>query len=278
MNYITADLDNNNLAPISEEDWKDVLNNKLKKGKASDIYGMAAENLQFLSPTSKEIMRRLINEVVSDIKLYSETVRNLRVATMLYKGKNKDKKLIKSYRRISVGTVFNKAIDVYLSANLNKILKENQSRRQFGFTAQVSAGQCILLRDLTIRYSVSMNQPLYYIAADVENAFCRVTRLNSLHCLYRHGQKSKLYQYTARTFTNTCSYVKDKGKLSSLILEKVGEAQGGNMSASNFKAFNSPLTKRLEYSGIGFQMFDQKWSIILGRRLRHKGYEISTSV
>ena len=254
MCRVLATDDPNEFSEITKERFEEILA-ALPGGKGGDLQGLQLEHIKNVDDDTREIIREMINKILPGIPTsYSNTLINTRIATMIYKGKSKPKNKVSSYRRVSIGSIFQKIIDQQMIKYAGKLMKEAQSKRQFGFTEKLAINQCVLLRELAIQQSEEFGEPLYILAADVSAAFSSTERSNQLFELLRSGESTKMFDYSDATYRNTTVYMKGGKEISMMIVENIGAPQGGKKSAPDFKGYNQPLIRVIDNSGIGYSL------------------------
>ena len=250
--------DPNTFNPISRERFAEILTD-LPGKKGGDLQGLTVEHLRHLQLDTQDIIRDIINDIMKGILMsYSDTLINTRIATMIYKGKRKNRQKVGSYRRVSIGSIFQKVIDQQMIKHMGAIMRKAQSKRQFGFTEKLAINQCVLLRELAIQQSEEFKEPLMILAADVSQAFSSTEKTNQLFELLRSGESTKYFDYSDATYRNSTVYMKGGKEISVMIVENIGAPQGGKKSAPDFKGYNQPLIRVIDNSGIGYSLMIHK--------------------
>ena len=268
--------DVNEFNEISSERFEELLSD-LPAGKGGDLQGLQLEHIKNVDKEVRDFIRELINEILPGIpETYSDTLLNTRVATMIYKGKQKPKDKVSSYRRVSIGSIFQKIIDQQVIKWMGRVMIEAQSKRQFGFTEKLAINQCVILRELAIQQSEEFGEPLYILAADVSQAFSSTERSNQLFELLRSGEDTKYFDYSDATYRNTTVYMKGGKEISMMIVENIGAPQGGKKSAPDFKGYNQPLIRVIDNSGIGYSLMIHRGSREEDEKCKPEGIEKET--
>ena len=82
---------------------------------------------------------------------------------MLFKGKGKARENPMNYRRISVGNIFQKSIDRYLSEETQKIARGAQGTSQYGFSKGVNFLLLTILRENVQKYATEFKKMFFAI-------------------------------------------------------------------------------------------------------------------
>ena len=190
--------------------------------KAPDLYGVKKENVVNLSEKGKSIILPYINDMIQEPKLYSQTLSNISVASYLYKGKQKPKDQVSSYRKISIGSFMTKVVDQILSPRTKEIAKESTQNTQYGFTPGINYLLCGVLRETVVRKRKNRGQKTFILAVDVQNAFSTTSREAQMYELRQIGETEGIWQYSKGTYSNTWTVLKNGKKYSELIKEEKG--------------------------------------------------------
>ena len=240
--------------PISKDVFRSLLKG-LTTGKAEDINNCAVEHVIYASDFVQDIVRESINGITLDWSEYSDALFNTVVATMLYKQKNKPRENPMSYRRISVGSIFQKILDRYLTTETNFIAKEAQGNSQYGFSADVNFLQLTVLRENVQKIAEETGKLMICLATDISDAFSQTTREAQLYECYRAGEKGKIWLYSDATYSETYTVIKDSiKKIGNLIKEEKGSRQGGVKSAIDFKIYYLMLDRLIRWADLGYKV------------------------
>ena len=236
---------------------------KIKDNKAPDLSNLMKENITRNSKSIQKKFCEIINGMISDPANYCSSLCSTSVASFLYKGKGKNRQDPTSYRKISIGSLFNKVVDKIFSHETQEVAKENQPPTQYGFTEGVNFLLCTLLRESIIRKAVSQGKNPVLLACDVKNAFSKTSRPCQMYELFNAGERSKVWKYSLATYSNTWTVIKQGKKYSDLIEEMCGSKQGGVKSAVDYKSYNSPLYRLIEWSGLGLKVDKKKFGSVI---------------
>ena len=257
-NYIYRKILRHGHRKIKQFTYEEIIQavKSLPGKKAQDIYGIAKENLAWLSEKSKSMIYPMIGEMLGDPRLYSSTMNNMSVASYLYKGKKKPRDSVSSYRKISIGTTMSKTADALMAPTTQAIAKKSQQGTQFGFTENLNYLMCGLLRETLVRRRQNRGEKSYILAVDVRNAFSTTAREAQLYELKQAGETDGIWIYSDATYQNTWTVLKQGSKYSNLIQERRGSRQGAKKSAVDYKVYNKPLHNMLTDSNLGVQECD----------------------
>ena len=235
----------------------------IKDNKAPDLANLMKENITRNSKKIQTMFCDIINDMIQTPENYSSSLCSTSVASFLFKGKGKDRLDPTSYRKISIGSIYNKVVDKIYSHETQEVAKKNQPETQFGFTGGVNFLLCTILRESTVRLAVKQGKSPILLACDVKNAFSKTSRVCQMYELYNAGERSKVWKYSAHTYFNTFTVIKNGKKYSSLIEEMCGSKQGGVKSAVDYKSYNSPLYHLIEWSGLGMKIGNKKFGSVI---------------
>ena len=244
-----------------EEIMKEV--KKVRDNKAPDLANFGKENVTKNSKYIEGIFCGFVRDMCEDPTRYSSLLTSLSVASFLYKGKNKNREDPTSYRKISIGSFYNKITDKIFAEETQRCAKENQPPLQYGFTSGVNFLLCSVLRESLIRKAVKEKKAPLLLACDVKNAFSKTSRECQMYELYNAGERSKIWKYSQHTYLNTYTVLKHGKEYSDMVEEMCGSKQGGVKSAVDYKSFNSPLFKLIQWSGLGLEVNKRKFGCVI---------------
>ena len=187
---------------IGNEEIMDKIR-RMKSGKAPDIANMNKECVINMSQKARNKFCELVREMINDSKKYCATLAAISVANFLYKQKGKPRDDATSYRKLSIGSFLNKVIDTLFSNQTQDLAQKNQPELQFGFSRGVNFLNCGVLRETIVRAAVDEGKSPLMLACDVKNAFSRTSREAQMFELYHIGERSRLWEYSKSTYTNT---------------------------------------------------------------------------
>ena len=257
-----AKNDDQIIARLPDEDiMKEV--KKVKNGKAPDLLNVGKENITHAEKYVQSTFCEFVNDMITDPKKYSASLASTSVASFLFKGKDKCRLDPTSYRKISIGSFYNKIVDKVFSEETQSLAKQNQPPLQYGFTAGVNFLLCSILRESVIRKAVKEGKRPVLLACDVKNAFSKTSRVCQLYELYQAGERSKIWLYSKATYSNTWTVIKRAKNYSDLLEELCGSKQGGVKSAVDYKSYNSPLYRLIDWSGLGLEVKKKRYGSII---------------
>ena len=127
-----------------------------------------------------------------------------------------------------------------------------QSSDQLGFTKGVSYLMAAVERGECQRHALDTKQTCFGVSFDGKAAFPSVDRDIQVRELFTCGEDGDLLQYSANTYHNTVSHVKQDGKLGRQFREYKGSRQGHKRAAGHFKSYINPCLLAANSSELGF--------------------------
>ena len=246
--------DDSRIEPISKEIFKKLLDD-LPRQKAEDINNCGLEHIIHASDKVQDIVREALNNITMDWGEYSDVLFNTVIANMLYKGKNKKKSDPMSYRRISIGSIFQKVLDRYMAEETNSIAKKAQGTSQYGFSKDINFLQLTVLRENVQKIAEETGKLMICLASDISDAFSQTTREAQMYECYKAGETGKTWLYSNATYSETYTVLKDGIKrLGRLIQELKGSRQGGIKSAPDFKLYYLMLDRMIKTADLGYKI------------------------
>ena len=242
------------IPPMKISDLNTIIFNKMKLGKACDIYQLTVEHLRYGGDIVREYILCFINRIVENIYFLSCTQLKLGLATSIHKGKKKPVNLSTSYRRITVTPILGAIIDYYLDPIAEAIFKPQQSPDQVGFTQGISYLVAAVQRGECQRWAVDKKQTCFGVSLDGEAAFPSVERDIQLRELYTVGERGDILEYSRNTYQNTYCHIKEGDLLSRRIQEHKGTRQGHVRASGHFKVYLDPCLHSLADSRLGFEL------------------------
>ena len=168
--YLLEKTDKTCIKPLDNKSFNKLIN-KVARGKAQDVNGMAIEHLLYAPEYIKDIAKNFTNYILEDFSRYSTPLMSLSVSNFLYKGKNKDHP--GSYRKITIGNINQKIVDAHVTPDTGKIAKKAQPSTQYRFTEKTNYLICSILRETLQTYSELNKVILIALTSDISNAFSR---------------------------------------------------------------------------------------------------------
>ena len=120
------------------EDLEEIINKRMKLGKACDVYQLTVEHLRYCGYSAKMCILKLINMIIDNIYFLTCPQVKVGLGSALHKGKGKPVSKSKSYRRITVTPQIGSILDRYVDPIAEKIFREVQSPDQLGFTTNLN--------------------------------------------------------------------------------------------------------------------------------------------
>ena len=218
---------------------------RLRNGKAADIYGITAEHMKWASSKIVNILGHLINLIVRTARLPDE----LKIGSIspVHK-KNKPYKLPTYYRRITITALISKVVSCHILLHTDAILNTAQSRLQFGFTSDLAPIFAAVLMTEIIAQAIDNNEQLLITFMDTSKAFDVVHHDCLLNAMQLQGVEGTLWKLYDSMYTGGRSVVKWKDEFSDAIEEKQGIKQGEKTATSCYKAGKNRLLNRLDIS------------------------------
>ena len=260
--YLLEKTDKTFIKPFDNKGFN-KLNNKVARGKAQDVNGMAIEHLLYAPEYVKDIAKKFTIYILEDFSRYSTPLMSLSVSNFLYKGKNKPKDLPGSYRKITIGNINQKIVDTHVTPNTGKIAKKAQPSTQYRFTEKTNYLICSILRETLQTYSELNKVILIALTSDMSNAFSRTDRISQIYELILAGEFGKYLSYSYNTYTGTITLIKGENEFTDIIIEWIGARQGALKSAPDFKLYNIPLHRLINTSNLGFKIFKTDVGLLL---------------
>ena len=263
MLRIVYRFDNSQITPMSDSVFKKLLAD-LPRKKAEDINNCGLEHIIHASEMVQDKIREMLNGITLDWTEYSDVLFNTVIANMLYKGKNKKRSDPMSYRRISIGSIFQKVLDRYMAEETNRIAKIAQGTSQYGFSKDINFLQLTVLRENVQKMAEETGKMMICLATDISDAFSQTTREAQMYECYKAGESGKVWLYSDATYTETYTVLKDNIKrLGNLIQEMKGSRQGGIKSAPDFKLYYLMLDRLIRTADMGYKIDEMEDKLYL---------------
>ena len=262
MSKNTAKNDGTYFLKLTKDKYNKVLS-QLPSNKSPDYYGVSSEHLKYASEETNTHMRQVMDEILSDIEQFSDPMISISLAIMLHKGKNRDLSLVRSYRRIQVGTIVHKFIQRLVEKQCTEVVSKHAVKNQWGFSKGISFLQCPVTRECLTKLSIEKHIPLYCVAADVQSAFSCTNRVCQLFECRLQCEFGKLYLFTSGFFTNTDVILSSNNSFSERLSEWIGACQGGIRSAGQWKVYSVPLSSMISNSDIGAKFYNIDFGLCL---------------
>ena len=236
---------------------------KMRNNKAPDLSSINKETVMSMSKKGQARFCELVRDMIKDPRKYSATMASTSVASFLYKKKGRPRDDPTSYRKLSIGSFINKVVDELFSEQTQDIAQKNQPELQFGFSRGVNYLTCGVLRETIVRQALDEGKNPLMLACDIKNAFSRTSREAQMFELHEVGERSRIWEYSKSTYTNTYTVVKNGRNFSSMMLENRGSKQGGKKSPVDFKSYNGALFRMIQLSGLGLKVAGEDYGCIM---------------
>ena len=223
---------------------------RLNNGKATDRYGVAAEQLKMLTPKALGTLTTIVNKIF-------QTRRVPDFMKMSYKlpipKKDKDQRIQDNHRGITIAPIITKVLEtVCLESGLSTDIKTNGL--QFGFAIGKSPSMATLLVTEAIAEAKANRTPLYIAALDARKAFDVVNHQVLKTKLYNSPICGLLWNMIDDLYTGGNEVIRWNGKYSSPYQVKQGVKQGGILSACLYKLYLYDLLDTLKKSDLGLSI------------------------
>ena len=102
------------------------------------------------------------------------------------------------------------------------------------------------------------------LACNVKNAFSKTSRPCQLYELYNVGERDHIRENSRHTYWNTWTVIKHGKDYSDMVEEMCGSKQeGGGTSAVDYKSYNSPLFRLIQWSGLGLKVKKDRFGCVI---------------
>ena len=241
MDTAICKAESRQISPVSEKELRTALN-RLKNNKAPDSMDLCSEHFKFGGQPVVEFVTSIINCLIK-AKVVSAVLKEGIITPVYKKGDLTDPG---NYRGITVTPVLLKVLEHVLNYRHNKIFEETQSRLQKGFTSGCSSLNAAVILAECILVSKNNEEELILTTLDTQKAFDVVDHNSLLRKLYLDGIQGDDWLLIRDMYSDCSSRVKWTGLLSDPINIKQGVRQGGVLSTTHYKRYNSPLLLQLE--------------------------------
>ena len=180
------------IPPMTLNNIKEIIQKKLKRNKACDIYKLTPEHLKYAGDKVLTILCKLINRILEDMKYLSAPEFKTSVASVIHKGKNKPKNNHKSNRLVRVCPLIGRLIDEYIRPMAVQISRPLQSNNQYGFTENISYLMGALQRHEAQKHCIDTRKTFFGCSLDGDSAFEVVCRIIQQRELYFAGETGQL--------------------------------------------------------------------------------------
>ena len=227
---------------------EDVINN-LSRGKAADINGYYAEQLQLFPKEAKLKLLDIINKIF-DERMVPNALKYAYKLPIPKKGK--DARIKDNYRGITVSSIILKTVElICLRLEMEHLIDKNTNDLQFGFTKCRSPSMASLLITESIAEAMQEKQGLYIASLDARKAFDVVSQNILLNKLHELGTSSTIWEIINSIYTDSKEVVRWKGLDSRPYCVLQGVKQGSILSPSLYKTYINNLLDTLQKSDLG---------------------------
>ena len=232
-------------------DLKTILYQKLKLGKACDMYMLTVEHLRHAGDASLLLLLDLLNLIIDNLNYLSSPQLNTSVASIVHKGKGRPITHHKSYRQVRVSVLIGRLIDEHIRPIFVKAARPHQNMNQYGFTKGISYLMGALQRHEAEQYCIDMKKTFFGCSLDGDSAFEVVNREILTRELYMAGDKGDYWKASYYSYQNSMSRIKMNGQISRPITETLGVKQGNVKSSDHYTVYNGPVLDTLEDATLG---------------------------
>ena len=222
---------------------------ELATGKAKDLNGQAAEQIQLLTPTARKILLRAL-QLIAETKIIPERIK---IAYKIAIPKNgKDNRLMDNHRGITIGSIFLKILEI-MAANeeLRQKIDSTTNNLQVGFTRARSPSMASLLITEAVAEAHHRSTPVYIATLDARKAFDVVCHRILKMKLYETDISSGLWMILDNLYTDSQECVRWRGGDSDPFFSKQGVKQGSIISPMLYKAYINGLLDTLQQNHLG---------------------------
>ena len=255
-NLVDQDIDAECLkSPITFNEVSQVCKKSLKKGKSRDHYKLQNEHFIYGGDKLYHILTNVFNDII-ELEYYPKMFLESFIIPV-YKGGNKDRLDVTSYRAITIQCILCKIFETIIYNRSEEYIKAkcNISYLQGACKKGLSSVTTSLLLREAICHNVERGNTVYNTFFDAKCAFDTVWIEGLIFKLYKKGVNGKLVRLIYKSFKNCKSYV---------MLEeptewfecKVGIRQGGILSMLLYISFNNDLLIACKNAQLGCKVSD----------------------
>ena len=230
---------------------KTILFQKLKLGKACDIFMLTVEHLRHAGEATHLLLLDLLNLIIDNLNYLSSPQLNTSVASIVHKGKDRPITHHKSYRQVRVTVLIGRLIDEYIRPIFVSNARPLQSINQYGFTAGITYLMGALQRHEAEQHCIDVKKTFFGCSLDGDSAFEVVNREILTRELYMSGDRGDYWKASHYSYQNSQSQIKMNGQLSRPINEILGVKQGHIRSSDHYTVYNGPVLDTLENATLG---------------------------
>ena len=224
------------------------------KPDVNDLFSITARHYINAGIEGARHFHFLMNQIISDINLFSLPELNSVWAMVLHKGHGKPKDEDRSYRTISTCPLLSKALDKYIGSLYESGWAAVQAETQFQGTGSSHELAALLLTE-TIQFSIhSAKKPLFVLLLDAKSAFDKILSEVIIKNAFLAGSRGQGLLYLADRLANRLTFVEWDKCLMGPILDKLGVEQGGVLSDRLYKLANNEQLSTAQLSQLGLAM------------------------
>ena len=223
--------------------------NALRNKKASDKQGIAAEQIKALTPTARDMLVSVYNEILSTgtVPEIMKVAYKLPIAK-----KGKDSRIMDNYRGITIASLFGKILELLcLQGGLEEHINTLTSPLQCGFTKERSPTMASLLITETIAESKAQKKPLFIASLDARKAFDVVNQCTLKKKCYQSDMNRQMWCIIDSLYSEGTEVVRWNGIDSRHYQVQKGVKQGGILSPHLYKVYINDLLQSLQHHRIG---------------------------
>ena len=222
---------------------------QMKRNKAQDIHGLAAEHLKALSPLAIEILTNILNQILACGKIPQSLKSSYKIPIPK---KGKDSRLLDNYRGITIAPIMSKTLElICLDLGVEKDMIKEPSGLQFGFTAGLSPCMASLVLSETAAEARLNKCHLYVASLDARKAFDVVNHSILKTKMYHSNLRKPLWSVIDDLYVNGKEVIRWEGEYSNEYPIQQGVKQGGVLSPTLYKLYVNNLLNSLKRSRLG---------------------------
>ena len=225
---------------------------KMKKGKAADANGLAAEHLRLLPNGIVDTLAYIFEKTIEE-KIIPNSLKS--AYKLMIPKPGKDSSLMDNYRGITIAPILLKVLEyICMEDNLKEEIDGLQSDLQVGFTNNRSPSMASLIITEAIADSRKSKRPLVITSLDARKAFDVVNHYQLKVKLFNSNINPKWWEIIDNLYVDSNECVRWKGQDSRHYKVNQGVKQGSLISPHLYKLYINDLLVNLEKSGLGIQI------------------------